>query len=230
VLNQRGLHLRRDGPPDGPPACSQGDVGGGCGRGLTLFRRFLSERGSSASKGMSSVVDELTPVRVARLRTLKRRLFWRKRLAAFGPALLPMTLLVGVVGARNLPARASIAGSGSGWAVRVCPGGDCTRLTSTLSPRQFASSRVVLSGKPQPTTRKTQVTLSVQSAASGATAPHTGIRSMIIRAHRTVNVPLATLPSLFAETGTAPRGATAYTITVLEQGVVLGRATVALTG
>jgi len=52
---------------------------------------------------------------------------------------------------------------------------------------------------------------------------------VIVRAHQAVHAPLATLPSLFAETGATRRVATTYTITVSTQGVVVGHAIVTLT-
>lgn len=196
----------------------------------------MSDRKVDAFEDSTGIVDELTPARAARLLRLKRRLSWQRRLVAVVPATALSAILavgavgaVGVVGGQTLPVSAATAGSETRWAVRVCPDGDCTRPASTLSPRQFATSSVVLSGPPPAASRKTQVTVTVQNANSGATANGTAIRTVIVRAHHAVNTPLATLPSLFAETGAVMRVATTYTITVHAQGAIVGSAAVTLT-
>lgn len=198
----------------------------------------MKDRRVDAFEVSTGVVDELTPARAARLQRLKRRLSWQRRLAAVVPATtLSAIIAVGVVGAvgaaggLTLPVSAATAGSGTGWAVRVCPDGDCTRptATATLAPRQFATSSVVLSGPPPAASHKTQVTMTVQSTSSGATGSGTAMRTVVVRAHRAVNAPLATLPSLFAETGAVMRVATTYTITVHAQGAVVGSAAVTVT-
>jgi len=109
--------------------------------------------------------------------------------------------------------------------------GDCTRLTTaaTLSPRQFATSSLMVSGQPSAAARKTQVTLTVDSTSRGVTASGTALRTVIVRAHHAVNTTLATLPSLFAETGATRRVATAYKITVRAQGAIIRSAVVTLT-
>ena len=195
----------------------------------------MNDRKVGVFEDSARVVDELTPTGATGSRHLKRRLSWRRRLAAAVPAAaLPAIMAVGVIGAtgatggQNLVSAAT-AGSETRWAVRVCPEGDCTRPASTLSPRQFATSSVVLSGPPPAASRKTQVTVTVQTANSGATANGTAIRTVIVRAHHAVNTPLATLPSLFAETGAVMRVATTYTITVHAQGAIVGSAAVTLT-
>ncbi len=191
----------------------------------------MSDRKVDAFEDSTGIVDELTPTGATGSRHLKRRLSWRRRLAA---AILPTIMAVGVIGAtgatggQNLVSAAT-AGSGTGWAVRVCSNGDCTHPASTLTPRQFATSSVMLSGPSSAATRKTQVTVTVQNANSGATASGTAIRTVIRRANQAVNTPLATLPSLFAETGAAMRVATTYTITVHAQGAIVGSAAVTLT-
>lgn len=189
----------------------------------------MDNRKVGALEDSTRVIDELTPVGATGSRRLTRRLSWQRRLAAVA---LPAIMAVGVggaVGGQNLPVSAATVGSGTGWAVRVCSNGDCTRPASTLSPQQFATSSVVLSGPQATATRKTQVTMTVQNAHGGATASGTAIRTVIVRAHQAVNTPLATLPSLFAETGATMRVATTYTITVRAQGAIVGSAAVTLT-
>ncbi len=198
----------------------------------------MSDRKVDAFEDSTGIVDELTPARAARLLRLKRRLSWQRRLAAVVPATALSAILavgavgaVGVVGGQTLPVSAATAGSGTGWAVRVCPDGDCARptATATLAARQFATSSMMLSGPSPAATCKTQVTVTVQNTTSGATASGTAIRTVIVRAHQTVNAPLATLPSLFAETGAVMRVATTYTITVHAQGAIVGSAAVTVT-
>jgi len=188
----------------------------------------MDNRGVSAFEDSTSAVDELTPTGTTGLRRLKRRLSWQRRLAAVALLAIMAVGVVGATGGQNLVSAAT-AGSGTGWAVRVCSNGDCTHPASTLTPRQFATSSVVLSGPSSAATRKTQVTVTVQNANSGATASGTAIRTVIRRANQAVNTPLATLPSLFAETGAAMRVATTYTITVHAQGAIVGSAAVTLT-
>ena len=187
----------------------------------------MNERKVGAFGDSTKVIDESTPAGVVGLRGLKMRLSWR-RLAA---VVLPAIMAAGVFGAASgqNPVSAATAGSGAGWAVRVCSSGDCTRPASTLTPRQFAMSSVVLSGPSPAATHKTQVTVTVQNASTGATASGTAIRTVIVRAHHAVNAPLATLPSLFAETGAVMRVATTYTITVHAQGAIVGSAAVTVT-
>ena len=191
----------------------------------------MDDRKMGAFDDSTRVINELTPAGAKELRQLRSRLSWPRRLAAVA---LPAIMAAGVVGAtgavsgQNLVSAAT-AGSGTGWAVRVCPDGDCTRPASTLTPRQFAMSSVMLSGPSSAATRKTQVTMTVDSTSSGATASGTTIRTVIRRAHQAVNTPLATLPSLFAETGAVMRVATTYTITVHAQGTTIGSAAVTVT-
>jgi len=87
----------------------------------------------------------------------------------------------------------------------------------------------MLSGQPSAATRKTQVTMTVNSTSRGTTASGTALRTVVVRAHQAVHTPLATLPSLFAETGAILRVATTYTITVSTQGVMVGHVIVTLT-
>lgn len=199
---------------------------------------MMSNRRVGTRDNRQRVDDEVTPERAARVRRLKRRLSWQRRFAAVVPAaVLSLLLAVGAVGAvgavrsTTLPVAAATTGSGTGWAVRVCATGDCTRstATATLSPRQFTTSSLVLSGQPSAATRKTQVTMTVNSTSSGTTASGTALRTVIVRAHQAVHTTLATLPSLFAETGATTRVATTYTITVSTQGMVVGHAIVTLT-
>lgn len=197
---------------------------------------MMSNRRVGALDNRQSVDDEVTPERAARLRRLKRRLSWQRRFAAMVPAaVLSALLAVGVLSAvgavRSTTLPVSAATTGSGWTVRVCPNGDCTRPTTvaTLSPRQFATSSLMVSGQPSAATRKTQMTMTVNSTSRGTTASGTALRTVVVRAHQAVHTPLATLPSLFAETGATLRVATTYTITVSTQGVVVGHAIVTLT-
>ena len=199
---------------------------------------MMSNRRVDARDNRQRVDDEVTPARAARLRRLKRRLSWQRRFAAVVPAaVLSALVAIGVLGAvgavrsTTLPVSAATPGSAAGWAVRVCSTGDCIRSTAavTLSPRQFATFSLMVSGQPSAATRKTQVTLTVTSARRATTASGTALRTVIVRAHQAVHTPLATLPSLFAETGATLRVATTYTITVSTQGVVVGHAIVTLT-
>ncbi len=197
---------------------------------------MMSNRRVGAFDDRQSVADEVTSARAARVRRLKRRLSWQRRLAAVVPAaVLPALFVIGAVGAvgavRSTTLPVSAATAGAGWTVRVCATGDCARptATATLSPRQFATSTLMVSGQPSVGTRKTRVTLTVDSTSRGTTANGTAIRTVVVRAHHAVHTPLATLPSLFAETGATRRVATTYTIAVSTQGVVVGRAVVTLT-
>lgn len=69
------------------------------------------------------------------------------------------------------------------------------------------------------------VTLVVQQASGdGTVASSTASRAIIMRAGHAVKTPLATLPSLFAETGTTAQSGTTYTIIVQAHGATLGSA------
>ncbi len=78
----------------------------------------------SALNDRQQVDDEVTPARAARVRRLKRRLSWQRRLAAVVPAaVLSALVAVGVLGAvgavRSTTLPVSAATVGSGWVVRV---------------------------------------------------------------------------------------------------------------
>src|SRR5579863_9676094 len=112
------------------------------------------------------VVDdpELTPLRLGRLQQLRRRLAWRRRLAAIArPVALPAVLLLGLAGAASVPLPASAAQVGSGWSERIYTTTPTTTTGTTIAAQKLSSARVTFSGRLNPAARRTPVTIALQT-------------------------------------------------------------------